>query len=183
MAIAAPPPSHAPYGLIVSGRYSIATTAPASLAASGTKTLFTIAGTGGIIVQAVWGVVTTVIQTQACTLKLSAKVGTLTAVDICAASASISALAVGTVLMPVTSFATALPVTPTNGVVVTNAGAAGAGVPTGFIMAGAGIITQTTSATNTGAIQWYMLYSPVLNANPVNTAANQPTSEVTPCNA
>lgn len=170
--------SHFPYGLEAPGQMISKTTTAATLPATGTKTIFTVAN-AGIIVDSIFGVVATTIQTQSCNLKVSAKVGSLTAVDVCA-NGAISALAVGTILIPITSFATALSVAATNGVVY-----ASPGTPTSFIMSGPGIITITTSATNTGTISWYLQWRPLSNATPTVPGGTSypPNTTVTPASS
>lgn len=182
MAGEAGPPSHSPYGWIIPGVLTTCVTSPSTLPAGTTKTIFTVNGTGGIWVAAIWGVVTTVIQTQTCNTKLTATVTGLSGVDICG-TGNISALAVGSLVMPITSFATALDVAPTNGVIYANPTGTGTGQATSFLMAGPGTIVVNTSATNTGAIQWYMAYYPIKNVTPTSIPATYLTSEVTPCNS
>lgn len=138
-------------GTIVSGlEQSVVSTAAAALAQTGTRQLFTVVGT--VHVLQIVGVVTTAIQAQANATKLQAVVAALTAVDLCA-TGDINGLAVGTILMPATSFATALAVSSTNGVQV-------AITPTAFIM-GAGVIRENCAASNTGNITWYIRYRPL----------------------
>ena len=130
--------------------------APATVPASGTATIFTTFGVVEIV--RIMGVITTAIGSTATTLKISANVGGLGSVDVCAAG-TITSLAIGQLLMPITSFATALPVaSPTTlGVEISNAA-------TQWMMSEAGIITCTTSATpGGGAIQWYCRYRPMSN--------------------
>ena len=176
------PDTNFPYGIGAPGLPNVSLTSPLNLPVATTPgTLFTITG-GPIWVQMIYGIVTTVIQTQACNLKLSFKVGTLTAVDVCA-NAAISALAVGTVFIPITSFATAASVANLySGFVV---GPTAAGAPTSFVCGQQGVttlITATTSATNTGQIQWVLVYVPFRNFYPTNPspASGIPISKVTP---
>lgn len=124
--------------------------ATATLPASTLGHIFTVSG-GRVIVRYLVGEVTTVIQTQACTVKVTGTPTTGTAVDWSAASASISALEVGGKL--------SLPAAAATGLVVGNAG--------GLIghqaewIAAIGSIDITTSATNTGSVKWDLIYVPL----------------------
>lgn len=129
-----------------------------TLPASGTQTLFT--NTGPIFVTQIVGICTTVVQAQATTFKFSAKVGALTAVDVCA-TGDLTGFAAGGVISPITTFATALVVASPNTLGVMDQSSAKA---TAFIMGGTGIITCTTVATSTGAFQYTLRYKP-LSAN------------------
>lgn len=126
-----------------------------TLPQSTTGTIFTVAN-GPIWVRCIVGFVTTAIQAQANATKIQAVATGLSAVDICA-TGDINGLAVGTLLMPVTSFATALPVTTTNGVAFAGPITAPA---TQFVM-NAGVIRLNCAASNTGAIQWSLIYKPM----------------------
>ena len=127
--------------------YKPATTLPAS----GNATLFTV--TGLIRLKILTGKVSTVIQTQACNLKLTAvptDQTNLTNTDICS-NLAISALKLNSLMYITGTLATAL----TN-----SAAGAVAFAPTDIIIQ-AGTIIQTTSATNTGAISWRIEYIPL----------------------
>lgn len=130
---------------------------------SGTMTLFTITG-GPIIVTELCGVVTSTIQSQATTLKFTAVPTAGSATDVCA-TGDLNALAAGNLLIPVTSFATALPITLTAGV----GPVAAATLITSFTM-GAGIVRVTWGASSSGAVQFSMRYK-ALAAN-VSVVAN-----------
>ncbi len=131
-----------------------AQSAALALPASGTGLIFTV--TGVVWVQGIFGYVTTVIQAQATTFKISAKQGALTTVDVCA-TGDLNALAVGTLVVPLTTFATALSVASTNGVIIAVPITA---PPMSWIM-NTGVINGITVATSTGAIQWSILYAPL----------------------
>ena len=133
----------------------LAQSAPLGLPASTTGTLFTVSG-GPVWVVGIFGFVTTVIQAQATTFKISGKSGALTAVDICA-TGDLNGLAVGTLVMPVTTFATALAVAATNGVQI----AVPITAPPMSWIQNTGTIIGTTVATSTGAIQWSCVYLPL----------------------
>jgi len=149
------PQTNFPYGIAAPGVVAAIRQNPLTLPASTFGTIFTVTG-GPIYVYAIFGFVTTAIQAQANATKLQAVATGLTAVDLCA-TGDINGLAVGTLLMPVTSFATALPVTNTNGV----AFAGPITAPSIDFVMNAGVIRLNCAATNTGAIQWNMLYTPL----------------------
>jgi hypothetical protein len=127
-----------------------------ALPATTTGQLFRVKG-GRVLVKAIVGEVTTIIQTQACNLKVSSKalsnasaaVGT--AVDI-AANVDITAREVGGFAF-VEGDGTAL--------VLSNAGGAFIGPNSGYFVAPQGEIYLTTSATNTGAMKWDLWYQPL----------------------
>lgn len=123
-------------------------TASKALPASTTGDLFTV--TGLVEVIAIIGVVTTVIQTQTCNLKLSTVSNSATT-DICA-DLDITAKAAQSRMSITGTFANAL-INTAKGVPV-------ARQATSFI-AQEGTIIATTSATNTGAIRWIVRYKPL----------------------
>jgi len=125
--------------------------ATAALPASTYGALFTISG-GRVILTSIVGEVTTVIQTQACNLKVTSTPTTGTAVDIA------TNLDIGTspdevgCLYGIGAYVGAL--------VGTNAGATT--LPTsGGIVLPIGTLGITTSATNTGSIKWSVTYIPL----------------------
>jgi hypothetical protein len=124
--------------------------ATATLPASALGAIFNITG-GRILIRALIGEVTTVIQTQACTVKVTSTPTVGSAVDLSAVSASISALEVGGRLTLPAAAATAL--------VVGNAGGL-IGDQAKWII-GAGSLGITTSATNTGSVKWDLIYVPI----------------------
>lgn len=126
----------------------IVTRPATTLPATTTKDLFTVSGL--VQIQNIIGVVTTVIQTQACNLKLSTYVGT-TSTDICA-DLDISADAVGSRMSITGTYA--------NAMINTAAGVPLAPQATAVVAHG-GTIRITTSATNTGAIRWVIRYRPL----------------------
>lgn len=127
-----------------------------ALPASTTGQLFRVKG-GRVLVKALIGEVTTVIQTQADNLKVSAKkldnagaaVGS--AVDI-AANVDVTAMAVGSHYF-VEGDGTAG--------VLSTAGAVLMGTNTGWWVCEQGEIYLTASATNTGAVKWDIYYQPL----------------------
>jgi hypothetical protein len=144
------------------------TSASKTLPATTTQQLFRVKG-GRVLVKYLLGEVTTVVQTQACNLKVTSKkldnasaaVGT--AKDI-AANVDITGLEVGSFYF-VEGDGTA-------GVLAT-AGGAYVGTNSGYFIAPQGEIYVTSSATNTGAMKWDLWYVPLdegAYVEPVNTA-------------
>lgn len=123
----------------------------ATLPATTTTTYFTIAG-GRVLLQALLGEVTTVVQTQACNLSWTSAPTVGTAVPICAVL-NISALELGALLSVTGLFTDAM-----TGV------AAGAGAVSGMarqVILPIGNLRLITSATNTGATKWSAFYVPI----------------------
>lgn len=124
--------------------------ATATLPAGTLGHLFTISG-GRIVVKYLIGEVTTVIQAQACTVKVTGTPTTGTAVDWSAVSASISGLEVGGKFSLPAAAATALVTGNAGGVIAKGAD----------WIASVGTIDITTSATNTGSVKWDLIYVPM----------------------
>lgn len=124
--------------------------ATSTLPATGDLTIFTVTG-GRVLVTSILGEVTTVIQAQACAIKLKSVPTTGTTKDI-SGTLDINAFEVGALIsLDGTALSTAL-----SG---TNAGAAlGTKDPGIFIPVGS--IKLNTAATNTGAIKWSLTYIP-----------------------
>lgn len=127
-----------------------------ALPAAGTGHLFTVAG-GRVLVTSLTGVVTTAVQAQACTISLGATPtgGASTPAALATAASVISAPVGQNLSMPALSAASApqlLVVSPLAVAVPFNSG--------GIAVVGAGTIDWTTSATNTGAVQWTVTYIP-----------------------
>jgi hypothetical protein len=143
----------AAYGAVVTGG---AKTLPAST----TGHLFTVSG-GRVIITSVTGVVSTVIQAQACTIAIgNTPTGGSNSASLATASSSVSGLAVGASLyVPLFSSGNPQPLlfSGASGVVSNAAVALGSG---GIALVPAGTIDLTTSATNTGAIIWSVSYIP-----------------------
>jgi hypothetical protein len=123
----------------------------ATLPATTTQNLFTIAG-GRVLVTALVGEVTTIVQAQACNLKVTSVPTTGSAVDV-ASNLDINGFEAGAIL-----------VAEGDGTALIGA-AAGAGhapalnaLP--FILP-IGTVRIATSATNTGATKWDMWYVPM----------------------
>jgi hypothetical protein len=124
--------------------------ATSTLPATTDLTIFTVAG-GRVIVTSLVGEVTTVIQAQACAVKIKSVPTTGTAVDI-SGTRDINAFEVGALIsLDGTALSTAL-----SG---TNAGAALATTRTGLVIP-IGSIKLNTAATNTGSVKWSITYIP-----------------------
>jgi hypothetical protein len=126
--------------------------ATAALPATAAQNIFSVTG-GRVFLMALLGEVTTIIQAQACTVKFTSTPTTGSAIDLSAASASISALEVGgRITLPNPPAAATAAVTSNAGwTPLTNIEAV---VPIGTI-------SYTTSATNTGSIKWDLFYVPI----------------------
>jgi hypothetical protein len=119
------------------------------LPATTTGSIFTIAG-GRILLLALLGEVTTIIQAQATTLKVVSTPTVGTAVDLCA-TLDVSGKEVGALLGLTGLFADAL--------VGANAGATV--VPRNGLVLPIGAIRLTTGATSTGSIKWRAFWLPL----------------------
>jgi hypothetical protein len=124
--------------------------AAATLPATTTQTIFTITG-GRVLVMLLFGEVSTVIQAQACNLKVTSAPTTGTAVDL-ASNLDINAKEAGC-LLRVEGDGTAL--------VGANAGAAMSAIGASPIIIPIGVIRIETSATNTGATKWVAYWVPL----------------------
>ena len=124
--------------------------AAATLPATTTQTIFTVAG-GRVLVTLLVGEVTTIIQAQANNLKVTGAPTVGTAVDL-ASNLDVNAKEAGTLLL-VEGDGTAL--------VGANAGAALNGVGGCAIVVPVGVIRIETSATSTGATKWQIRYFPL----------------------
>jgi hypothetical protein len=123
--------------------------ASATLPASTSTAYFTIAG-GRVLILGIVGEVTTIIQAQACNLKLISTPTTGSAVDICAVL-DVNGKEAGCLFGITGTFATAL--------VGSNAGA---GVMCATpVVAPIGSIKLSASATNTGATKWSIYWVPL----------------------
>lgn len=134
---------------------------PLNLPATGTGTLFTVAGSlggsGSVLVTGLLGLITTAAGATATTVSLGTGLGGVASV---ATAVAVTSKGVGTWLGPAPA---------------TSAGAPGAlvvgtvfatpyqvpGVLSPFFVAAGDVITWTTSATDTGAVKWYLWYTPL----------------------
>lgn len=118
-----------------------------NLPASTTQSLFAV--TGGLVrLTSIVGVVTTVIETQACNTKLQAKATGQTAVDLCAVL-DITAKAVDSLFTITGTAANAM----VNGFAV-------AAMATSWVLR-PGTIDLNCAATNTGQVRWIASYLPL----------------------
>lgn len=121
----------------------------AALPQTAQSALFTVSN-GFIMLTSIFGVVTTVIQTQACNTKLvSNPTASSTDVDLCAVL-NISADAVGDIYT----------ITGTLSDAMVGAGCTAAAMAKPIIIA-PGTIELSTAASNTGAIRWVLHYLPL----------------------
>jgi len=130
----------------LANRQGFANRATAGLPASTTVSLFTV--TGDVILESIMGVVTTVIQTQACNTKLAVKKGS-TSTDICAVL-NVSANAVGSRYSITGTYGNAL--------INTAIGVPLAPQATPVFIEGGSTIDLNTAATNTGSVKWSVKY-------------------------
>ena len=122
--------------------------ATATLPASTYGALFNIIG-GRVILTSMVGEVTTIVQTQACNLKITATATTGDAVDVTAnLDVGTAPKAVGC-LLGIGVFAAAT--------IGANAGATTTPLP---VIVPIGTLGLTTSATNTGSVKWSVTYMP-----------------------
>jgi len=118
-----------------------------ALPQSATEPLFTVAG-GRVRITQILGEITTVVQAQACTLKLSANPTVGAAVDVCA-TLDINALAVGKLLGITGTFANAM---------VEGLALPAQAAPT---IVAPGTIDAITGASNTGGFRWTLRYAAI----------------------
>jgi hypothetical protein len=130
--------------------------------ANGATTLFNF--TGNIRIKAIYGIVTTIMQTKTQNCKLSVKSDALADYDICA-NKDLSAVDVGT-LITITG-------TAANAAVATTVVGSIAPFQASEIIATSiesGIIKVTAGAANTGAITWFMQWEPLSEGATVTVA-------------
>lgn len=125
--------------------------ATAALPASAAGNIFTVSG-GRILVVSLIGEVTTAIQNQACTLKVSTAPTTGSAVDLCTAGSIIAA--------PVGVHFT-LPAAAATAIVTDLSTGGGVIAKQASWLVPVGAISITTSATNTGSVKWDLTYVPL----------------------
>jgi hypothetical protein len=133
----------------------------AALPATATGSIFVVAG-GRVLINALLGEVVTAIQNQACTVAVGAAptVGTGSATALATASSVIAAPA-----------GTHFGVNPGGALLVDLTTQAGVSLAAGFpVVVDTGNITVTTSATNTGTVQWDLFYVPLDDGASVTAA-------------
>ena len=123
--------------------------ATAALPATAAGALFTVSG-GRVMIMSIIGEVTTIIQTQANSTKLTANPTTGTSVDLCSVL-NISADEVGCLYGITGTAATAL--------VGANAGAIPGQLQNPVV--NTGTIDLNCAATNTGSVKWTLCYVPI----------------------
>jgi hypothetical protein len=123
--------------------------ATATLPQSAAAAIFTVSA-GRVVVNMLIGQVTTIIQAQACNVKLKVVPTAGSTVDLCAV-VDINALEVGGKLVVPGVAATALTKANAGAIIVTS---------TGFIC-DPGTIQLDCSASNTGSIKWSILWHPL----------------------
>ncbi len=125
--------------------------ATATLPATAAQNIFTISG-GRILLVALIGEVTTIIQAQSTTVKVTSTPTAGSAIDMSSTGADVNALEVGG------RIALANPPAAATALVKTNAGYTNLeGIRT---VVPPGPISYTTGATSTGSIKWDLLYVP-----------------------
>lgn len=151
-------PTGYPFGISAPGMGMMAETNPLALPQTTTKVIFTITG-GPIRVNAIFGIVTILVGAVANATKLTATPTTGgAATDVCG-TGDINAAAAGDILIPITSFATALSIN-TAGAIVD--GPSATTQSTKFIMTpGTILVNCAGSDGGTGRVQWYMHYVPL----------------------
>lgn len=135
--------------------------ATAALPATAAQNIFTISG-GRIMLVALIGEVTTVIQAQATTVKVTSTPTTGSAIDMSANTADINALEVGG------RITLANPPAAATALVKTNAGYTN--LQNVDTIVPIGTLSYTTGATSTGSIKWDLIYIPLDNGAQVVAA-------------
>lgn len=135
--------------------------ATATLPATTAQNIFTITG-GRILLVALVGEVTTIIQAQATTVKVTSTPTTGSAIDMSAATTDINALEVGG------RITLANPPAAATALVKTNAGYTN--LPAVNTVVPIGTISYTTGATSTGSLKWSLIYIPLDDSAAVATA-------------
>lgn len=125
--------------------------ATATLPATTAQNIFTITG-GRILLVALVGEVTTIIQAQATTVKVTSTPTTGSAIDLSSAASDVNALEVGG------RISLANPPAAATALVKTNAGFTN--LPGVRTIVPIGTISYTTGATSTGSIKWDLIYIP-----------------------
>jgi len=150
------PTTNFPYGIGGPGIVQVVTTSPGTLPQTGNKTIFTVTG-GPIVVEAVFGVVTTLIGAVANATKLQYFATGLTAVDLCA-TADLNAAAVGTIFSLTGTLATGAIIVAPN----VNSLALDQATKWNILP---GIIRINTAGSDggTGLMQWYIRFRPYAN--------------------
>jgi hypothetical protein len=122
-----------------------------ALPQTATATLFTVTG-GTVLVRMVAGLVTTALGATATNLSLgNTPTGGASAPASIATAAAVASAVLGTLYVPV--FTSGVAAAPLQGNAIFTSD------PTLSIIIPAGVITWTTSASNTGQMKWYIQYT------------------------
>ena len=135
--------------------------ATATLPATAAQNIFTISG-GRILLVSLVGEVTTIIQAQSTTVKVTSTPTTGSAIDMSSAVGDINALEVGG------RISLANPPAAATALVKTNAGYTNLSAV--FTIVPPGSISYTTGATSTGSLKWDLIYVPLDNGAQVVAA-------------
>lgn len=126
--------------------------ATATLPATAAQNIFTVSG-GRILLVSLVGEVTTIIQAQSTTVKVTSTPTTGSAIDLSSAVGDINALEVGgRITLP-------NPPAAATALVKTNAGYTN--LPAVNTVVPIGTISYTTGATSTGSLKWDLIYIPL----------------------
>lgn len=137
---------------LISAGIFVENTLHAALPQTAAQNIYTISG-GRILLVALYGEVTTIIQAQSTTVKVTSTPTTGSAIDMSSAAGDINALEVGG------RIALANPPAAATALVKTNAGYTNLeGVRT---IVPAGTISYTTGASSTGGLKWGLIYIPL----------------------
>lgn len=126
--------------------------AAAALPATAAQNIFTVTG-GRVLLVSLVGEVTTVIQAQATTVKVTSTPTAGSAIDMSSAVGDINALEVGG------RITLANPPAAATALVKTNAGYTN--LPAVNTVLPVGTLSYTTGATSTGALKWDLIYIPL----------------------
>lgn len=135
--------------------------ATATLPATAAQNIFTISG-GRILLVSLVGEVTTIIQAQSTTVKVTSTPTTGSAIDMSSTGGDINALEVGG------RISLANPPAAATALVKTNAGYTNLSAV--FTVVPPGSISYTTGATSTGSLKWDLIYVPLDNGAQVVAA-------------
>ena len=136
------------------GQGLVVITAAQGLPASTTSTLYTVAG-GTVLVQSLFGLVTTALGATATTLSLGVTpTGGSAANTAISTATTVTSLTIGTLFVPQWA-------SEVGGAAITAAAVQAQSGATAQFLVTSGVITWTTSATDTGQMKWYLAYLPV----------------------
>lgn len=128
-----------------------------ALPATATATLYTVAN-GAVMITGLFACVTTVFGATVTTLSLGTGIGGVTAL---ATAATVTSKAAGSWLSVAQSAGGPTALVNTTGPLFFNGNMNGPYLPSTGILVAPDTITWTTSATDTGAVTWYLWYVPL----------------------